>query len=119
MKSMLREVIHGEITYPSLMFVCPGCAEFGNTATGLHMLPVNTDKKKPSWTWDGNLIIPTVNPSILTRWKGKNEDKSKVVELTCHSYLHVGIFEYLDDCTHSLKGQKIEIPDLPDWIIRR
>ncbi len=106
MKAMLREVKHGELHYNCLMFVCPGCVEMVH-GSGLHMLPVNSTEYHPSWDWDGNLILPTLNPSILT---GKGTDK------ICHSYLQAGIFQFLNDCNHSLAGQKAEMPDLPDWV---
>lgn len=105
MKSAFRSVNDHGITYKALMFICPGCKEFGGT--GLHMLPVNSTVKRPSWDWDGNLEKPTLTPSILT---GKNSPQ------ICHSFLKAGIFEYLSDCTHSLANQHIPLPDLPSWI---
>lgn len=76
------------------------------------MLPVNTTITKPAWTWDGNLETPTVSPSILTKGERKG------VTFVCHSYLKAGVFEFLTDCTHALVGQKVLIPDLPDWVLR-
>ncbi len=107
MKSMINTVNDHGIQYTALMFCCPGCIEMVG-GSGLHMLPVNSEIKKPSWTWDGNLIRPTLNPSILT---GKGSPD------VCHSFLRVGIFEFLNDCAHSLAGEKVEMPDLPDWVI--
>ncbi len=106
MKSMLRTVKHGELEYNCLMFVCPGCIGVLG-GSGLHMIPVNTGVKEPSWEWDGDLFRPTLSPSILT---GKTTDD------VCHSYLKDGMFEYLSDCTHALVNQKVRIPDLPDWV---
>ena len=106
-KAIVRVVNDHGVTYPNLMFVCPGCSEFGGS--GLHMLPVNTDKKSPAWDWDGNLEAPTVNPSILT-----NKDRE---EFRCHSFLRNGVLEFLGDCAHSLKNQHVPLPDLPDWVL--
>jgi hypothetical protein len=108
MKSMIRKVDDHGVHYDALMFVCPGCKAFNDGGSGLHILPVNTDKKSPAWTWDGNIDRPTISPSILT---GKDTDK------ICHSFLVGGIFQFLSDCTHSLAGQHVEIPDLPDWVL--
>lgn len=110
MKSMLRTVNDKGLIYDCLAFVCPGCAEkreekFINS--GLHILPVNTEIKSPSWSWDGNLERPTLNPSILT---GKN------TPYICHSFLRDGIFIFLEDSTHSLAGKQVPIPDLPTWV---
>lgn len=105
MKSQIRNIDDHGIHYQALAFVCPGCVAAGG-GSGLHLLPVNTDEHKPSWTWDGNLVYPTVTPSILT---GKDSEN------VCHSFLEAGIFHFLDDCTHSLVGQYARMPDLPEW----
>lgn len=108
MRSQLRTVDdHGAI-YTCLAFVCPGCIDDGG-GSGLHMLPVNTTEASPAWDWDGNLDAPTISPSILT-----GRDTNKV----CHSFLKAGVFEFLGDCTHSLAGQHVPMPDLPDWAVR-
>ncbi|HSW90015.1 MAG TPA: DUF6527 family protein [Patescibacteria group bacterium] len=107
MKSLLLNVDDHGIKYQSLAFVCPGCSLFGGS--GLHILPVNTDQKSPAWDWDGNTEQPTISPSILT---GKDDDAHR-----CHSFLTAGVFNFLDDCTHDLKGQSVQMPDLPEWFI--
>lgn len=109
MKSMLRRIRDKGIEYDGLAFVCPGCATiFGD---GLHMLPVNTTLHSPSWDWDGNLEAPTISPSI------KTEAKHRTVPFVCHSFLKVGVFDFLTDSTHSFSGKKVSIPDLPDWLV--
>lgn len=113
MKAQLRMVTEGELTYPALAFICPGCV-FMLEGSGLHLLPVNTDVKTPSWKWDGNVERPTLEPSILTG----REDKGKPPK-RCHSFLQGGFFRFLPDSTHSLSGQElIEMPDLPEWFVR-
>lgn len=109
MKAMLRSVDDHGVVYQALMFVCPGCETLDDHGTGLHMLPVNSPQKSPSWDFDGNLEAPTLSPSILSY---KDDPKRR-----CHSFLVAGVFEFLSDCGHSLVGQKVPIPDLPDWII--
>lgn len=95
--------------YECLQFVCPGCEAAG--ATGVHMLPVNAAGGigYPSWTWDGDIDAPTLSPSILTHG-------GPLQDLRCHSFLRGGIFEFLADSTHQLAGQRVPIPDLPDWL---
>lgn len=80
----------------------------GRDNPGLHMLPVNTDETSPNWEFDGDLKYPTLNPSILT---GKDTPN------ICHSYLKVGVFQFLDDCTHELRGYYVDMPDLPQWFL--
>lgn len=104
MKALLRTVNdHGE-TYDALLFVCPGCVEGGGS--GFHMLPVNSPHHSPSWTWNGDLEAVTLSPSILTRG---GPDGSAV----CHSFLTDGVFNFLTDCTHSMAGQRVPLPDFP------
>jgi hypothetical protein len=98
----LRTVNDHGVTYTALMFVCPGCASTGSS--GVHLLPVNSPHKQPSWEWDGNFEAPTLSPSILTR--GANES-------ICHSFLRGGVFEFLGDCTHTMAGTSVQLPPLP------
>jgi Family of unknown function (DUF6527) len=109
MKSMIRHIDDHGVKYDALAFICPGCAgDDTRKSTGLHMLPVNTDKTSPAWTWDGNLEAPTISPSILT---GRGSP------FVCHSFLKAGVFEFLGDCTHSLVTQNVPMPDLPSWFV--
>lgn len=107
MKSTIRHIDDHGVKYDALMFVCPGCAF--NGMSGLHMLPVNSKVKSPSWDWDGNLEAPTVSPSILTKWWHLSN------QVVCHSFLKAGVFEYLGDCTHQYANQHVPIPNLPTW----
>ena len=108
MKSQLVHVDHHDVRYDALQFVCPGCMEMPGGGSGLHMLPVtDTQGRRPSWSWDGNLEAPTLSPSILTHGRDDNR---------CHSFLRAGVFEFLTDSTHSLAGQHIPMPDLFDWV---
>ncbi len=109
MKAQIRHINDHGLLYDALAFICPGCQLMHTQGSGLHLLPVNSTGKKPSWSWDGNLYRPTLTPSILT---GKGTDK------ICHSFLRGGVFEFLSDCTHELAGQHVDMPDLPDWFIK-
>lgn len=112
MKAQLRTVSNygGTESWPVLAFVCPGCIEMIG-GSGLHMLPVNTSAKSPQWDWDGVLDAPTLSPSILTYGRSGTNDR-------CHSFIRGGVFEYLADCTHSLAGQRVPLPDLPEWFTK-
>lgn len=112
MKTKLVKSMEYGLNYDSLGFVCPGCISSNSRSSGLHILPINTNLREPAWTWDGDLIRPTLSPSILTR--GSNRGTPTI----CHSFLKAGFFEFLSDCTHSLAGQTVEIPDLPVWFVK-
>lgn len=119
MKAALRRVNDHGNHYDALMFVCPGCEMpytlpdgTEHTPSGLHMVAVNSLNKTPQWTWDGNLELPTLSPSILTH---THPYENGMPMGRCHSYLKAGVFEFLSDCTHALSGQFVPIPDLPTW----
>lgn len=81
------------------VFWCPGC----NTG---HSFCVKRDDPKdigPVWSWNGSVDKPTFNPSLLV-W-GSRPDKR------CHLFLHDGRIQYLDDCSHALKGTTIDLVD--------
>lgn len=110
---MIRRCKDGDVEYDHLWFVCPGCKARGDDHTGLHALPVNGTvqgaTKRPFWKFDGNLQAPTLEPSILTRMGPDG--------FVCHSFLRNGVFEFLGDCTHPLKGQRVPMEPLPDWFV--
>jgi hypothetical protein len=103
---------HGD-HYQAIMVWCPGCvADQPAESSGLHMLPISGDStKRPTWTWNGDLELVTLEPSILTKHK-----KDGSSEFICHSYLRNGFWEFLTDCTHSLAGQTVPMVPLPDWV---
>jgi len=86
---------------------CPACKE-------LHGFWV--DKPNPDngarWTFDGNLDVPTFNPSMNIRAEFAPEDGGPFV---CHYFLKNGVIQYLNDCTHEMAGKEIPLPDLPAW----
>jgi hypothetical protein len=62
------------------------------------------------WAWDGNVDLPTISPSILVRANFAPEDGGPSV---CHSFVRAGQIQFLNDCTHSLRGQTVLLPDWP------
>lgn len=79
-----------------LVFHCPGC-------DSKHVIDVSPGR----WTWDENAERPTFSPSILcTREYGPECTKQ-----VCHSFVTDGQIRFLDDCTHSLAGQTVPLPD--------
>jgi hypothetical protein len=77
---------------------CPGCETthaiaveqpFGNGAR---------------WSFDGNVASPTFSPSINV---GPNSS------LQCHYFITAGKILFCGDCHHTLKGQTVDLPDIP------
>lgn len=99
---------------------CPACGE-------AHIFI--TEQRQaggPQWTFDGNFDAPTFGPSMKItgkqtvqddkgEWTGEwvRDESGATLDLCCHYYLRAGMLDYLNDCTHALKGQKIELPELP------
>lgn len=83
----------------SWFFRCPGCDAAG--IGGVH----RCDER---WTWNGSVTAPSFNSSVLARCTWGEER----VEHVCHSFVKDGRIQYLSDCTHTLAGQTV---DLPDW----
>ena len=82
----------------SLWFFCKGCDQ-------PHSLNVGPGTG-PRWGYNENPEAPTFAPSVLVRWNEREEAK------VCHSFVTDGRIQYLNDCTHGLAGQTV---DLPEW----
>lgn len=86
-------------------FWCPGCDKahgirFGNPAT--------------DWTWNGDLEHPTFTPSVLVHAHPTlNDEGQQVMTPQCHSFVTDGRIQFLDDCTHELAGQTVDLPSWP------
>ena len=85
---------------PQYMFWCPGCK---------HCHWFKTTGGAPKWTFNGDMVKPTVMDSIRTYENRKGAD-DKYVEVTlCHSFVEDGQIRFLDDCLHDLKGQTVPL----------
>lgn len=83
---------------PRYMFWCPGCE------TG-HWFSV------PPWTFDGDMVNPTVRASILVRGPAKGDGRNPVVR--CHLFVTDGAIRFLTDCDHALAGQTVPMEPPP------
>lgn len=90
-------------------FMCPGCDEH-------HSCRIEADSR-PSWGFNGNLDAPTLTPSVLVTYNGKDagqldEDGDRAPPAVCHSYVTDGNIQFLADSTHALAGQTVPLPDV-------
>ena len=72
------------------------------------ILPVITKGNREgtgAWTWNGNIDKPTLRPSILNDFRPHDT-------LVCHTWITDGQVTFLDDCTHELRGQTIELDEI-------
>jgi hypothetical protein len=78
---------------------CPACRQ-------MHL--INTRRKNQNgaqWTFDGNMEKPTFSPSINILKEGGGSQ--------CHYFIQVGYILYAQDSHHDMKGQTIEMPEIP------
>lgn len=88
---MARAMVHnGELS-----FWCPGC-------NNMKTIPAER------WHWDGNLDLPTLSPSINQRVGSFPDGHTDI----CHSIVTKGRISFCGDCTHSLVGKEVDIPEL-------
>lgn len=91
-----------ETTY-GFTFWCPGCED-------LHQVRIKTDSgcvKDPVWGFNGNVEAPTFTPSVRVRYGGEEPR-------VCHFFVKAGKIEFLNDCTHALAGQTVDMVEDPN-----
>jgi hypothetical protein len=57
------------------------------------------------WTFNGDFDKPTFSPSLLVRYPWKDKDRR------CHLFLTDGKIKYMNDCSHNMSGETIELQD--------
>ena len=116
--SRARIVLNDEGEFQGVAIRCPGC-KWSDGSPMDHYLNVKCPPKlkestynagRPHWEWNGSLDKPTFSPSFL-EWCNK---KDGTVISRCHSFIRDGRIEFLNDCTHELKGQTVDLPEIPD-----
>lgn len=74
--------------------------------TGKITLPVilhGTRDGTNCWSWNGNVELPTLKPSLLS--EGGWED----TKFKCHTWINDGKAQFLPDCSHELVGQTVDL----------
>ena len=91
--SKITDAVGGEY----ITFYCSGCKE-------KHIYKVKGGGLV--WEWNGDMEKATFSPSLLNTWPWKDEKR------VCHIVLTDGKISYCGDCTHSLRGQVVEVEDI-------
>lgn len=81
--------------------------------SGIKTLPVirsGTREGTGCWTWNGDVDKPTIRPSVLTTgFTRLSEGK----EMRCHTWVNDGQAQFLDDCSHELRGSTVDMLEVP------
>lgn len=110
---------------------CPGCAAaMGDGMSGGTILPVRWlppgetvespyVANSPHWDFNGDFENPVFGPSVLSTWPEYQGEELPPIGHVCHSWIGIngappGHAIFLGDCTHSLKGQVVPLPELED-----
>ena len=116
---ILRDAEGGRLT-----FWCPGCNHAHGIAHGAG--------PGPRWTWNGDVNKPTFSPSIAvtsgcsvagydgqgcwcTYYAEHPEEEQDFKCGVCHSFVVDGRIQFLNDCTHALAGQTVDLPQFPGY----
>jgi hypothetical protein len=106
-------------------FRCPGCGDVHSVRTAIPPLRPGVGGV---WQWNGSIDKPTFSPSLLVTsghycaghqgdncWCSYNrehpDNPAPFACYRCHSYVKDGAIEFLGDCSHTLAGQTVEIPE--------
>jgi len=54
------------------------------------------------WSWNGDFDKPTFKPSV------------KIDSMGTHFFITDGKIQFLEDCTHNLKGQTVDMIDIDE-----
>lgn len=124
MTKVLQETEGGK----GMLFYCAGCDM-------VHRVDIGSGVVGRDWTWNGSVVAPTFEPSVLVRYDqmsaagrercrvfrekhGRWPDMNEVpydVHNVCHSYVREGFIQYLSDTTHRLANNTVPLVDYELW----
>ena len=105
MKAKPVTLVYGEGYVPSTVEDCTHITINFPGPVGLLTLPViqrGTREGTGCWTWNGDTEKPTLRPSVLTT----------MMDVRCHTWVSDGQAQFLDDCSHDLRGQTVDMLDV-------
>src|SRR5262245_50262529 len=80
--------------YEGVAYLIISCAGCGSGHALPHFRPVTSTG--PTWSWNGNVELPTVSPSVRTNYRGP-EDPPGAARSICHFTLINGIQHFHSD----------------------
>ncbi len=94
-RPVLKKISNRVGNTPEYLFFCPGCGVD-------HWF--KTDGQSPRWTFNGDMVKPTISPSVLV-----NASPHR-----CHFYMTKGALLFLADCTHLMAGKTVPLEPWDD-----
>jgi hypothetical protein len=88
---------------------CPACQEMHDYAVE------QSFRNGARWAFNGNGDRPSFSPSMNISVGPFSDGSIK----RCHYFVTDGSIRYCGDSTHALAGQTVELPDVPDEVLRR
>jgi hypothetical protein len=88
--------------YAGELVECPACG-YG------HLFRTAPHKDLPVWSFNGDRDRPTFSPSMLVNARTHVANPNAIL---CHSFVREGRIEFLSDCSHSMAGQTVDLPDV-------
>jgi hypothetical protein len=68
------------------------------------------------WQFNGDFDKPTFQPSLLVKTGSYASpsyvDDPEIPPVICHSFITDGRIQFLGDCTHELRGQTVDLPEI-------
>lgn len=127
------KVVLSDGKYYGVRINCPGC---GAKTLATDWTPPGMERSDTSgrhiWQFNGNLDLPTFNPSLL--WKSGHycnnppapgncwcdfkerfpeHGEMKIPQCDiCHSFVRDGRIQFLSDCTHALANRTADLPEI-------
>lgn len=89
------------------------------------------ERRDGAWSWNGSAAKPSFMPSVLVHYSEFTDAGEQAYQAwcsagypkpvptfersggVCHCFVVDGQMQFLNDCTHSLAGQTIDIPPWP------
>lgn len=115
MKAKPVKLIYGQGYHDCALEECTHVAFRMPGPSGMMHLPVVLRGKREGtgcWTWNGDTERPTLRPSVLTQGHSFDPDNDLTNPFRCHTWINDGKAQFLDDCSHELRGQTVDLLDL-------
>lgn len=103
-------------------FYCPACRDRHWLRTVAVSGLREDGSPWPLWKFNGDTECPTFSPSLLYHttpghYQGQRWVQTGPKAVQCHSLITEGKITFFEDNPHSMAGQVVELPDLPEEVL--